>query len=66
MSNKTFGHLYNIGQEIYHKAPESPKGIILDIVYYYRHNECRYLVALGFDNEVLCIEDELSETINFK
>jgi len=53
---------FNIGDKVYHNTPESTEGIVVDIIYYYRSSTFRYLVAVGWDSEHNCTEEELSET----
>jgi len=61
----TFEPKYKIGQPIFHKTKESDEGLILDITYSHLRRQIYYVVALGFNDEVTCIEQELSETKNF-
>ena len=54
---------FNVGDEVYHKTNnESPKGIVIDILYSFRKDEFRYIVSFGVynDQEVSLIEQELS------
>jgi len=55
-----FEHKYNIGDRIFHNTPESDVGLIIDILYYVATDEVRYLIAIGFNNEVVALERELS------
>ena len=41
---------YAIDQEIYHITPESPKGVIIDIAYYYSIDIHKYYVTFGKDD----------------
>jgi len=52
---------YQIGQKIWHKTPDSEQGIIIDIIYYVNTQQIKYCVAIGFNNEVWCLEKELSD-----
>ena len=52
---------FEIGQNIYHITPESPKGFIIDAVYSLLNNRWRYIVAFSINNETTCEEFELSE-----
>lgn len=67
MSKTTFEHKFNIGEMVYHIFGESRKGLITDITYSKRFNDLRYRVVFGvFDGEeVLCLEDELTENVNY-
>lgn len=60
MNNK-----YNINDDIYHVTPNSPKGVILDIVYYYKTKYLEYTVAWSHNETSFCSEDELSKTPKF-
>ena len=51
---------YKILQTVYHITPESDEGVIIDISYKVSTDEIQYLVALGFNNEMWCLERELS------
>jgi hypothetical protein len=51
---------FHIGDRIFHITPESEVGVILDIRYCVKTGEILYLIALGFNNEVWAIEEELS------
>jgi len=53
--------MFNIGDEVYHIIPGSPKGIVLDIIYYYTTEKYSYLISLGFGEEVVCRERELTD-----
>ena len=55
----SFKTKYQIGDYIYHRTPESEKGLIIDISYSVRKQEINYLVAIGFNNEVWCLEGEI-------
>lgn len=57
---------YRLGQEIYHKSPDSDKGIIVDITYSYRTKLHSYLVSIGIDKSGWCDELELSVDKVFK
>lgn len=59
--NKTYSYKFEIGDRVFHKTPESDVGIILDISHHQLTNQVTYLVALGFNNEVSCLEEELSK-----
>ena len=56
-----FEHKFNIGDKIYHKTPESPQGIIVDISYLLSTGEVKYCVAQGFKDECWCVERELTK-----
>jgi hypothetical protein len=56
-----FNPIYKIGQKIWHNTPESQQGLIIDISYLVSTKEIKYCVAIGFDNEVWCLERELSD-----
>ena len=57
---------FNIGDEVYHKSPDSEKGIIVNIKHYVKSNLTTYLVATGFNNgEAECIAEELSYNKTF-
>lgn len=58
---RTFKTRFNIGQEVYHITPESPKGIIIDILYYSESKEVRYAVVWNYNDESICKEIELTE-----
>lgn len=62
---KTFEYKYKIGQKVYHIIPDSPEGVITDIRFSFCNNRPAYLVSLGFSDECICEEHELSETKNF-
>ena len=58
---------FKINDLVYHKTPESGKGIVVDITYSILTNLYRYNVMFGrsSDDDVWCYEHEISETINF-
>lgn len=62
---KTFEHKYKIGQEVYHTTPDSPIGLITDIRFSYCNNRPAYLVSVGFGEEFICEEHELTEDKRF-
>lgn len=51
---------FQIGQRIFHAAPESEAGIIIDWAYTRSTDMVYYTVALGFNSEIVCREIELS------
>lgn len=51
---------FGIGQRVFHIAPESEEGAIVDWVYRNSAGLIYYTVGLGFDKEVVCLESELS------
>lgn len=51
---------FDLYQSVYHVTPESEKGIILSRRTYPDLNRKEYLVAVGFNNEMWCIEEELT------
>lgn len=53
---------FQIGQEVYHRSPDSDRGIIIDINYSYRTKLYKYLVSLSVDKSEWCDELELSES----
>lgn len=56
---------FSIGQEVYHITPDSPKGIVIDIAYYFATNEVKYIVAWGHSDESFYREIELTEHKTF-
>lgn len=61
----TIRPMYKEGQQVYHIAPESGKGTIIDWVYRSSSGLIYYTVALGFDQEAICLESEISLTPTF-
>ena len=61
---QNFEHSFNIGDEVYHKTPDSDRGIIIDIKYSKLANKCQYVVSFGRleVDQILCYEFELSKT----
>lgn len=59
---QSFNHKFNIGQYIYHKTPDSDKGIIIDIHFSVLNGRAQYIVAFGSeaDAEARYEEFELS------
>lgn len=55
---------FNILDKVYHICSDSPQGIILDIMYYYRSKSFSYLVSWGHDSNSTVWEEELSNTKN--
>lgn len=53
-------------QRVYHISKESEEGIIVDWVYRESTKLITYTVALGFGNEVYCVDWELSEERIYK
>lgn len=56
---------FKIGDWVYHVAPESDKGLILDIKYVYSSGKFEYLVSLGWADEKIVWEEELSANKTF-
>lgn len=67
MKTLSFNIHYSIGQEIYHRTPDSAKGIITDINYNALTNTVLYLVSFGRlpEDQSWFNEFELSETKTF-
>lgn len=63
MKQITFTPRFEIGQDIYHKTPDSDKGIIIDIIYSILTGLITYSIAFGRNgsDQVDCFEHELSE-----
>lgn len=57
--------MYKEGQQVYHIAPESGKGTIVDWVYRSSSGLIYYTIALGFNEETICLESEVSLTPTF-
>ena len=57
--------MFKEGQRVWHVAPESETGIVIDWSYRSSTGLVYYTVALGFDKEVVCLENELSITKTF-
>lgn len=51
---------FNIGDEVYHNTPDSKKGIIVDILYYYSTDSFKYLVATDWSEKSFCTDIEIS------
>lgn len=51
---------YSLGQIVYHICPESRSGVVIDAKYSLRYEKWFYTIALGFEEDVYCLEDELS------
>ena len=51
---------YNIGDKVYHVTPESPVGIILDIIYTYSDDSNDYVVTFSHNEQLRCVEHEIS------
>lgn len=56
----SFEHKYKIGDRVYYDLPESQMGIVIDVSYLVSTGEVKYCVGIGFDNEVWCLERELT------
>jgi hypothetical protein len=58
---------YEIGDEVYHKTPDSPRGIIIAWRYHSGNKEPDYEVAFGYlsGDTVWCTVIELSNTKTF-
>lgn len=57
---------FRIGEEVYHVTPDSPKGIVLDVLYSCRTNLFDYLVTFSSEREsLLYTELELNNHKNF-
>ena len=56
---------FKLGQPVFHICPESRCGIVVDARYSLRYGRWFYTVSLGFEEEVYCLEDELSTSKNF-
>ena len=54
--------MFKEGQKVWHVAPDSETGVVIDWSYRYSTGLIYYTVALGFDKEVQCLENELSIT----
>lgn len=52
--------MFKIGQTVYH-ITSCNKGIVIDILKYYRINEIKYLVSFGFNEAAWCLADELTD-----
>lgn len=63
--NKTITVKFNLGDEVFHITPESPKGYILDISYSFSKDRCIYLVTWGPSLESWCVDSELIEHKNY-
>ena len=50
---------FNIGDKVLHKIDKEDPGLIINIIYYYRTKEFKYLVKLSWDEEIFCIDEEL-------
>ncbi len=59
--------IYNIGDEVYHKTSESPKGIVTAWRYHSENKKPEYLIAFGHlsSDTVWCDDIELSKEIRF-
>lgn len=51
---------FRIGEHVYHNTPESERGLILDVIYSSANDSYSYLVAVGWNNEYVCREYELT------
>lgn len=51
--------MFKMEQIVYHIA-SCDKGVIIDILKYYRTNEIKYLVSFGFNDAAWCLADELT------
>ena len=60
---ETFEYNFKIHDKVYHVTQESPQGIVLNIRYSVLYG-VEYLVAFSFDNEVWCLEHELTTERN--
>lgn len=57
---------FSIGDTVYHVTPESPKGIVLDVIYSFRTNLFDYVVTFSAERESLIYsEHELSNHKTF-
>ena len=57
---------FRIGEEVYHVTPDSPKGMVLDVLYSFRTNLFDYLVTFSSERgSLLYSELELSNHKNF-
>ena len=58
---------FNINDLVYHKTPESGKGVIVDIKHSLLTGLFKYIVVFGrgADDEVECYEHELSDNQSF-
>lgn len=55
-------NIFNIGDLVYHKTPDSESGIITEISYYFSTKKYKYLVAISMVKSEWCEEIELSDT----
>lgn len=54
-----------IKQDVYHITPDSEKGIVLDMIYYFHTQQYKYLVTFGIGKNDWYDEHELSESKNY-
>lgn len=57
---------FNIMDTVYHICPESDPGVILNIKYDFGAGRYEYLVAIGWGEERIVWESELSRSKTFK
>jgi len=53
---------FELNQTVYHITPESEAGVIVNILYDFVLKKFSYNVTIGWEREVWCGEEELSET----
>ena len=57
---------YKIGQRVYGALPDSPIGLVLDIIYRFSSDRIEYQVTFGCERDSLWYDEiELSETKTF-
>ena len=51
---------FNLGDEVYHVTPDSPKGVVLEIKHYHSTDSFEYLIAWGHMESSWALESELN------
>lgn len=50
---------FNIGDKVFHISPDSPQGVVLDIIYYFKSETFNYMISWGHDYNSTVWEEEL-------
>lgn len=51
---------FSIGDKVYHVTPDSPQGVVYDVLYSYRYNHYTYVITWAIGENTENVEDMLS------
>lgn len=65
MNKTTINHIFDVGDEVYHITPDSPKAYILEWLYSSYSQQVKYKITSSIDNDLWCYEIELTTEKTF-